>query len=69
MCSKLGDLFFYTLKCFQTAGNDAADPSACEVVVFRKVVVKITFLWNFIETHFTIKMYNNKSKSSLIKIR
>ena len=44
MCSKLGDLFFYTLKCFQTAGNDAADSSACEVVVFRKVVVKITFL-------------------------
>ena len=66
---KFGDLFFYTLKCFQTARNDAADSSACEVVVFRKVVVKITFLWNFIETHFTIKMYNNKSKSSLIKIR
>ena len=55
MCSKLGDSFFYTLKCFQTAGNDAADPSACKVSVFRKVVVKIIFLWNFIETHFTVK--------------
>ncbi len=62
MCSKLGDLFFYTIKCFQTAGNDAADPSACEVVVFRKVVVKIIFLLNFIQTHFTLKI---KSKMTI----
>ncbi len=52
---KFNDFYFYTLKCFQTAGNDATDSSACKVVVFRKVVVKITFLWNFIETHFTEK--------------
>ena len=41
---KFGDFYFYTLKCFQTAGNDAADSFACEVVVFSKVLVKITFL-------------------------
>ena len=53
---------FIHLNVFPTVGTDAADSSACGVVVFFLVVVKITFLWLFIQTHFTFKI---KSKMTI----